>query len=114
MRCSQRHKATQGGGRWAGAGRAVSNGSYVQVALFYFLRAVGLRYFSLNIHVCNRLGLLRLLEQNSVVCTVISISLAQCLTLVFYPHLILFCVSPSKCLQSKKGRLKVLNFSGEF
>lgn len=54
MHSSQRHKATQGGGRWARDGRAVSNGSNVELALFYFLRAVGIMYFPLNIHVFNR------------------------------------------------------------
>ena len=46
MHFCQRHKAAQGGGRWAGDSRAVSNGSNVELVLFCFPRAAGIMYFS--------------------------------------------------------------------
>lgn len=49
MRLSQRHKAAQGGGRWAGDSKAVSSGSNMELVLFCFPRAVGGVYFSLSI-----------------------------------------------------------------
>jgi len=50
MYFSQRHKAAQGGGSWAGDSRAVSNRSNVELVLFCFPGAAGIRYyFSLDI-----------------------------------------------------------------